>query len=162
MYWWDHFTLIEMLGCRNSGPVSMTMHWPLCNALVLKWYLNNIFNWTMAFMTGFFSAWVRSDNKNDQSVMDGRFLSTFIYRWGHFTLIEMLGCKNSGPVSMPLYWPLCNALVLKWCFNNIFNWTKAFMAGIFSAWLRSYNLNDQSVVDVRFLNTLILDVVPSR
>ena len=38
----------------------------------------------------------------------------------------------------------------------------AFMAGIFSAWLRSDNQNDQSVVDVRFLNTLIIDVVPSH
>ena len=27
----------------------------------------------MAFMAGFFSAWVRSDNQNDQSVMDGGF-----------------------------------------------------------------------------------------
>ena len=38
----------------------------------------------------------------------------------------------------------------------------AFMAGFVSAWVRSDNQNDQSVVDVRFLNTLIIDVVPSR
>ena len=37
-----------------------------------------------------------------------------------------------------------------------------FMAGFFSAWVRSDNQNDQSVVDDRFLNTLIIDVVPSR
>ena len=38
----------------------------------------------------------------------------------------------------------------------------AFMAGLFSSWVRSDNQNDQSVVDDRFMNTLILDVVPSR
>ena len=42
------------------------------------------------------------------------------------------------------------------------NWTMVFMAVCFSALVRSNNKKDQNVVDDRFLNTLILYVVPSR